>query len=129
MAGITRHSIHLNDFRWSNQIIPWHDLLLMLEGHLVHLPAPKTHFAKDICSQRDTPVFSTGKSSLVYLKNGAIDEAETDMMSARWLNIRLHYQIPRGEHREIPACGKCFSQLIINPLATTLELVEYEDIM
>ena len=121
--------IYLNDFRWSNQIIPWHDLLLMLEGHLVHLPAPKTHFAKDICLQRDTPVFSTGKSSLVYLKNGVIDEVETDMMSARWLNIWLHYQIPRAEQREIPACGKCFSQLIINPLATTLELVEYEDIM
>ena len=38
----------LNDFRWSPQIIAWHDLLLMLEGQLVHLPAPKCHFANDI---------------------------------------------------------------------------------
>lgn len=34
--------IFLNDFRWCSQLIPWHDLLLMLEGHVVHLPAPKT---------------------------------------------------------------------------------------
>ena len=36
--------IFLSDFRWFLQIIPWHDLLLRLEGQLVHLPAPKTHF-------------------------------------------------------------------------------------
>ena len=121
--------IFLNDFRWCHQIIPWHDLLLMLEGHIVHLPALKTHFAKDICLQRDTPVFSTGKSPLVYLKNGVIDEVETDMMSVRWFNIRLHRQIPRAEQKEIPACGKCFSELIIHAPVTTLDLVECEDIM
>ena len=27
--------IFLNDFRWPTQIIPWHDLLLILEGHVV----------------------------------------------------------------------------------------------
>lgn len=29
--------IFLNDFRWSPTVIPWHDFLLMLEGHIVHL--------------------------------------------------------------------------------------------
>ena len=38
--------IFWNDFRWSPQVIPWHDLLPMLEGHAVHFPAPKTHFAR-----------------------------------------------------------------------------------
>ena len=33
--------ILLNDFRWSSQIIPWHDLLLMLEWVVVHLPRTK----------------------------------------------------------------------------------------
>ena len=32
--------IFLNDFWWSQAIIPWHDLLLLLEGQLVHFPAP-----------------------------------------------------------------------------------------
>ena len=57
--------IFLNDFRWLPQVIPWHDLLLMLEGHVVHLPAPKTHFAKDISLTSDTPIFCTGKHRLV----------------------------------------------------------------
>ena len=35
--------IFLNDFHWSDKIIPWHDLLLLLEGQTVHLPAPKSH--------------------------------------------------------------------------------------
>ena len=34
--------IFLNDFRWSPEVITWHDVLLMREGQQVHLPAPKT---------------------------------------------------------------------------------------
>ena len=49
--------ILLNDFRWSPQVIPCHDLLLILEGHVEHLPAPKTNFAKDISLTSDTPIF------------------------------------------------------------------------
>ena len=36
--------LFLNDFCWRPQIVPWHDLLLLLEGQPVHVPAPKTHF-------------------------------------------------------------------------------------
>ena len=53
--------IFLIDFRWSAQEIPWHDLLLMLEGQPVHLPALKTHYAKDLIFDQDTPIFATGK--------------------------------------------------------------------
>ena len=77
--------ILINDFRfrWSAQIIPWHDLLLMLEGNVIHLPAPKTHYSTDICLQRDTPILATGKGLLIYVKNGVIDQQEMDMMSSR----------------------------------------------
>ena len=103
----------LNDFRWSAQMIPWHDPLLMLEGDVVHLPAPKTHYSTDICLQRDTPIFATGKGPLIFVKNGVIDQQETDMMSSRWRILKLHYQVPREAQREIPPCGKCFSNLIV----------------
>ena len=106
--------IFLNDFRWSPQIIPWHDLLLMLEGHIVHLPAPKTHFAKDICFERDTPIFCTGKSPIIFIKNGMIDNRETDMMACRWRVFYFNYQIPRKRQREIPPCSKCFCNFILN---------------
>ena len=41
--------IFLNDFRWSERIIPWDDMLRLLEGNKTHVPTPKTHFAQDIC--------------------------------------------------------------------------------
>lgn len=55
--------IFLNDFRWSSQIIQWHDFLLLLEGQMVHVPAPKTHYAKDIALEKDTPFFLYRKTA------------------------------------------------------------------
>ena len=46
--------LSLNDFHWSPQVIPWHDLLLLLEGEPVHPPPPRTHYAQDILLTSDT---------------------------------------------------------------------------
>lgn len=105
--------IFLNDFRWSQAIIPWHDLLLLLEGQLVHLPAPKSHYAKDIVFNQDTPIFATGKNPIVFVKNSVLDEKETEMMSVRWKVFRFHSQIPKEEQKDIPPCGRCFATLIL----------------
>ena len=56
----------------------------MLDGQVMHLPAPKTHHAKDIMFEKIIPIFWTGKQSLIYVKNGVIDQRETEMMSVRW---------------------------------------------
>ena len=106
--------IFLNDFRWSPQIIQWHDFLLMLEGQTVHLPAPKTHYARDIVFDSDTPIFCTGKHSIIYIKNGVVDERETEMMSVRWKIFNFNFQIPQAEQREVPSCPKCFARLILD---------------
>ena len=50
----------------------------MLEGQLVHLPAPKSHYAKDIVFEKDTPIFATRKNPIIFVKNFTIDEKETD---------------------------------------------------
>ena len=104
--------IFLNDFRWSDKLIPWHDFLLMLEGQPVHLPAPKTH-AEDLCFDRDTPIFCTTKHQLMYVKGGAFDARETEMMSVRWKTFALNYQIPIDEQRDIPSCPRCFAKLVL----------------
>ena len=59
--------IFLNDFRWSSELIKWNEFLLLLEGHTVHLPAPKNHFASDICIDKDTPVFATSKDVIKFI--------------------------------------------------------------
>ena len=106
--------VFLNDFRWSPQIIAWHDLLLMLEGQLVHLPAPKCHFAHDIVFDKDTPIFSTSKHQLVYVKGGIVDERETEMMAVRWKIFNFNRQIPQEEQREVAPCAACFARLILD---------------
>ena len=105
--------IFLNDFRWSNQLIAWHELLLMLEGQPVRLSAPKTHYAKDVVLDKDTPIFATGKHTLVYIKNGYIDEKETKMVAVRWKVFYFNHQINEAEQHETPACGRCFAKFIL----------------
>ncbi len=76
--------IYLNDFRGSPEMISWKDYLLLLEGHIVHLLAPKNQHSSDICIDTDIPVFATFKEPIVYRnRNGQLDERETDMMPVR----------------------------------------------
>ena len=44
--------IFLYDFRWSAQVLPWQDMLLLLEEQPVHFSAPKTHYAQDIVFEK-----------------------------------------------------------------------------
>ncbi|CAB4029279.1 Hypothetical predicted protein [Paramuricea clavata] len=86
--------IFLNDFRWSKQIIPWHDLLLMLEGQLVHLPAPKSHYSKDATLSSDLPIFCMAKEEISFVKGGVLDATETEMMRYRGNAIRHSFECP-----------------------------------
>lgn len=104
--------LFLNDFRWSPQMIPFHDLLLMLEGQEVHLPAPKTHYKQDISFARDTPIFCTSKEEISFVRGGVLDERETEMMRVRFAVFSLHSQIPEREQIITASCARCFSELI-----------------
>ena len=106
--------IFLNDFRWSPKIIPWHDMLLLLEGQPVHLPAPKTHFEHDITFDKQTPIFCTAKQPLVYISGGAVDERETEMMSVRWKMFSFSHQIPHDKQKDVKPCGYCFAHLVLD---------------
>ena len=102
--------IFLNDFRWSTQIIPWHDLLLMLEGQLVHLPAPKSHYAQDATLSNDVPKFCSAKEELTFIRGGAVDSVETQMMRVRWKVFTLRDQVSSEEQVEIAPRPRCFAE-------------------
>ena len=105
--------IFLNDFRWSKQIIPWHDLLLMLEGHLVHLPAPKSHYSKEATLSSDVPIFCTAKEEISFVKRGMLDATETEMMRVRWNVFGFYAEISENEQIESQPCARCFAELIM----------------
>ena len=106
--------IFLNDFRWSSEMIAWKELLLLLEGQTVHLPAPKNHYANDIEISADTPIVATGKSRIIYQgRYNITDPVENEMMAARWKVFQFFRQIPQNEQRDVPPCPKCFSTLTL----------------
>lgn len=106
--------IILNDFRWHPSIIPWGDLLQLLEGDTVHLPAPKTFWQKDIELSKDTPVFATADAPLVLIKGGNIDNANTQMMTVRWRFFNFWRQIPQEKQVSIPPCPCCFAKFVLD---------------
>ena len=105
-------AIFLNDFRWSSELIKWNDFLLLLEGHTVHLPAPKNHYSSDMCLDKDTPIFATSIKEITFVgRCNVTDERENEMMAARWHVFKFIHQIPCDKQKDIAPCGKCFAEL------------------
>ena len=59
---------------------------------------------------RDTPIFSTGKPAIFYIKNGVVDEKETEMTS---VISNFNCPIPVEEQRDISPCPKSFASFIL----------------
>lgn len=58
--------ILLQDFRWNKDSIAWKDLLLLLEGETVKLPAPKNLYDGDVVIDKDVAIFATSKAPITY---------------------------------------------------------------
>ena len=104
--------IFINEFRWSSQVIPWHDLLLLLEGENVRLPVPKTRFIQDILLSADTSLFATSSDKIKLIKSEIIVERETEMMAVRWKVLKLFKTISENDEIEINSCSHYFSKLV-----------------
>ena len=105
--------IFLNDFRWSHLMLPWSDMLLLLEGYVVHFAAPKTSYSKDIKFSSDTPIFATAKAPISFVKGSLIDDRETEMMRVRWRFFYFKYQFQPQEDNTVPPCGHCFAKMLL----------------
>ena len=110
--------ILINDLRWGTDFIAWDDLLRLLEGQKVNLPAPKNHFATDVTIEGDIPIFATSKEIVKHSgKFNLPDDREQEMMDSRWKVFHFHHRIPQEDIIEIPPCPRCFVDLVL--LGTT----------
>ena len=106
--------IFLNDFRWSERILPWQDMLRLLEGDKIHVPTPKTHFAQDIILEKDTPMFCTAPSRIrKFSRNYDVNEVESEMMDVRWKTFTFFHQMKISETRDIPSCQKSLADFLL----------------
>ena len=112
VKAVSSEVVFLNDFRWSEKILPWHDFLNLLEGESIHVSSPKTHYTEDLLWTKTQPIFCTGISEIVKICEGGLDENETEMMRNRWTVFRLRSVIDGAKIKEIDSCAKCFFELI-----------------
>ena len=93
------------------------DLLLLLEGHTVDLPAGKNYLASDICIDKDTPVFPTSENFITFIGNhNTTDEIENDMMAVRWHVFNFTQPIACDKQKDVPPCSKYFQHLFSSDL-------------
>ena len=105
--------IFLTDFRWSPVILPWNDMLLLLEGHIVHFAAPKITYNQDSECSKDTPIFATSRAPISYIKGSMTNDRETEMMAVRWRTFKVRHHFDITCQRPVPSCGYCFATLVV----------------
>ena len=86
----------------------------MLEGNKIHVPTPKTHFAQGIVLEKDTPIFCTAPSKTHIISNGMVNEIKCEMMDVRWKTFQFFHHIKQRDVIDVPACSKCFVDLVMN---------------
>ena len=87
----------------------------MLEGAPCKLSWSKNVYATDlhIPHSNTIPIFATGIHPTEYVGvYGLRDEPETTMMDSRWRIFEFSHQMPNNI-QDIPACSKCFHDLVI----------------
>ena len=107
--------IFLNDFRYSENIMPWGHFLNFCEGATVGISMPKSHYAADYQWAERQPIFATADKKISRVTNGMFDEGETSQMNKRWTYIQFDHQLSDDvvNHDIIP-CGKCFATLVLH---------------
>ena len=105
--------VFLNDFRWSEKVIPWSDLLNLLEGEPIQVPVPKTHYAENPMWTKDTPIFATSKTKIRKYECGQVDEVETEMMDSRWRVFVFRHKFDVNTKIDLEPCPRCFAELIL----------------
>lgn len=106
--------VFLNDFRYSDSMMPWGIFLNFLEGATVNVSMPKTHYTQDQVWSKKQPIFATSDKRIVRVLNNQVDEGETEQMEKRWQYIQFNYQIPEEKiDYTIVSCPRCFAELIL----------------
>ena len=103
--------IFLNDFCWSPLVIAWESLLLLLEGDVTHLLAPKNSSARDIEISWDTPIFATADMPIVYTRGGFADSINTRIMDVGWRQFHFYSVIQEDRQVDLVPCSHCLLNL------------------
>ena len=92
--------VWLNDLRWKPTLIPWCELLQVLEGDIVHFSAPKNLMSQNVVLDKDTPFFATIDAPLALITGGTLNRINTEMTEGQMAHIAIaqaNTQKPAGD--------------------------------
>ena len=101
----------LNDVQWSEDLLPWADMLRLLDGSTVQFRRPMCSYGSNLVHTREEniAIFATSKDVMRH----SSDHRETDMMERRWKVFHLYREIPRDQiDRFCKPCARCFAQFV-----------------
>lgn len=123
----TSEVILLNDFRWGRDVLPWEQVLLLLEGDIVKFPAPKNQYGSDIEMKVDTPIFATSRAEIEF-KSASLEPAqvaeENEMMRSRWKTFSFTHKFTEDRQITCPPCKHCYAAFIF---CVNVNLDEFDD--
>ena len=123
----TAEVILLNDFRWGKDILPWEQILLLLEGDIVKFPAPKNKYGADIELSLDTPIFATSRAEIEFQGGSASPyqiEQENAMMRSRWKTFHFTHEFTENSQVNCPPCKHCYAGFIF---CSNVDLDSFDD--
>ena len=125
MGAENANLVFLNDMRWKppgpthHGNISWEAFFNLLEGNDVSLPAAMNVQSEHVHIKRPIPILATSISPITYFVNNPM-EPQTDthvgenrMMAERWVTFTFTVSIPGDEQREVPPCGACFKEFLL----------------
>ena len=111
--------IFLNDIRYDQdgekRVMPWNMFLNLLEGVTVNISMPKNFFSKDYEWSERQPIFATADKEIIRIRNGTIDDGETQQMAQRWVLIKFKHQyLGEDVNYDVISCKSCFAKLLLD---------------
>jgi hypothetical protein len=97
------------DFRWSEDQMPWSTLLLLFEGTQISIRRPRTECLTDLAYTVTQPVFVSSAAKLVHP-----NEDEQKMMDGRFRFFEFRKTLPLSVRRKVKPCAACFASLFLS---------------
>ena len=99
----------------TDKILPWQDLLNLMDVDKLFIQAPKSFFAENIEWTKRQPILGNEPYKIRYMRAGEENLTETRQMDDRVFYFHLKYPIPDEElDHSILACTRCFAHLVLN---------------
>ena len=95
--------------------MPWNLFLNLLDRITVNISRPKYFYSQDFEWSEQQAIFTTTENRIARIRDGKLDEGETQEMSKRWKIIKFEHQYLGDKvNYDLISCSSFFAKLILD---------------